>query len=168
MGHSGWEDHVHSDQFHYVHHARFECNYGAASVPLDKFFGTFGESLPASSGAEVEKHGHQDLGALKYTREMFLYLILSLPLLAAPACAAVNIAPFDMQPEYTATLVSHGPIALAAVLFAFGDETRSMRWPFDKEKVAGAFGLHILIGWLVTILPVFHLASWVLQPVNAL
>ena len=24
--HSGWEDHVQSDQFHYLHHAKFECN----------------------------------------------------------------------------------------------------------------------------------------------
>ena len=26
-------------QFHYLHHARFECNYGSASVPLDALFG---------------------------------------------------------------------------------------------------------------------------------
>ena len=27
-GHSGWEDHMQSDQFHYMHHKKFECNYG--------------------------------------------------------------------------------------------------------------------------------------------
>ena len=24
--HSGWEDHMQSDQFHYLHHRKFECN----------------------------------------------------------------------------------------------------------------------------------------------
>ncbi|KAH8053633.1 C-4 methylsterol oxidase [Aureococcus anophagefferens] len=33
--HSGWEDHLQSDQFHMLHHRRFECNYGSASFPLD-------------------------------------------------------------------------------------------------------------------------------------
>lgn len=31
--HSGWEDHVQSDQFHYVHHNQFECNYDAWWAP---------------------------------------------------------------------------------------------------------------------------------------
>jgi sterol desaturase/sphingolipid hydroxylase (fatty acid hydroxylase superfamily) len=43
--HSGWEDHMQSDQFHYLHHARFECNYGSASIPLDNMFGTFVDVL---------------------------------------------------------------------------------------------------------------------------
>ena len=91
--HSGWEDHVQSDQFHvripchsagaawialpqthldrcsrshrcppalpppssssscdalamqYVHHAKFNCNYGSGSLPLDRLFGTFENNL---------------------------------------------------------------------------------------------------------------------------
>merc|ERR1719201_1697597 len=43
--HSGWEDHLQSDQFHYLHHARFECNFGSASFPLDNMFGTFDDVL---------------------------------------------------------------------------------------------------------------------------
>ena len=27
--------------FHYLHHRYFECNYGEASIPLDKWFGSF-------------------------------------------------------------------------------------------------------------------------------
>merc|ERR1719253_827782 len=38
--HSGWEDHWQTDQFHYLHHMRFECNYGTAGMPLDYLFGT--------------------------------------------------------------------------------------------------------------------------------
>lgn len=47
--HSGWEDHMQSDQFHYLHHKKFECNYGSASFPLDHLFGTFRETLYGQS-----------------------------------------------------------------------------------------------------------------------
>jgi hypothetical protein len=46
--HSGWEDHFQSDQFHYLHHNKFECNYGSASLPLDHLFGTFRDRLQDS------------------------------------------------------------------------------------------------------------------------
>ena len=36
--HSGWEDHFQSDQFHYLHHVKFECNYG--TVTSTSFLGT--------------------------------------------------------------------------------------------------------------------------------
>ena len=43
--HSGWEDHFQSDQYHYLHHRYFECNYGTAGTPLDYIFGTFRERI---------------------------------------------------------------------------------------------------------------------------
>lgn len=46
--HSGWEDHFQSDQYHYLHHAKFECNYGTSGIPFDKWFGTFREKLGKS------------------------------------------------------------------------------------------------------------------------
>merc|ERR1719162_1146989 len=49
-GHSGWEDHFQADQYHYVHHAKFECNYGSPfSAFIDQFFGTFREKLGKST-----------------------------------------------------------------------------------------------------------------------
>ena len=48
-GHSGWEDHFQADQYHYVHHAKFECNYGSPmSGCVDQYLGTFREKLGAS------------------------------------------------------------------------------------------------------------------------
>merc|ERR1719173_366347 len=45
-GHSGFEDHWQADQYHYIHHAKFECNYGSPfSAFIDQFFGTFREKL---------------------------------------------------------------------------------------------------------------------------
>jgi len=43
--HSGWENCMQSDQFHYLHHRKFECNYGTAGEPLDRWFGTYRGSL---------------------------------------------------------------------------------------------------------------------------
>ena len=31
--------------FHYLHHRKFECNYGTAGEPLDRWFGTYRGSL---------------------------------------------------------------------------------------------------------------------------
>jgi len=39
--HSGFGDHWQSDRMHYFHHAYFECNYGTAGLPFDKWFGTY-------------------------------------------------------------------------------------------------------------------------------
>jgi sterol desaturase/sphingolipid hydroxylase (fatty acid hydroxylase superfamily) len=73
--HSGWEDHFQSDQFHYLHHAKFECNYGTSGPPLDKLFGTFREKL----GPSHEFKGvSEDIKALVTVPDEFLSGSLSL------------------------------------------------------------------------------------------
>ena len=58
-GHSGWEDALQSNQYHYLHHRFFffqiaifsrffECNYGDSGTPYDKIFGTFRDKLKES------------------------------------------------------------------------------------------------------------------------
>ena len=32
-------------QHHYIHHAKFECNYGGGGIPVDAFFGTLRDTL---------------------------------------------------------------------------------------------------------------------------
>jgi sterol desaturase/sphingolipid hydroxylase (fatty acid hydroxylase superfamily) len=34
--------------FHYLHHRHFECNYGAPTIPLDRWFGTLHDGTPES------------------------------------------------------------------------------------------------------------------------
>jgi sterol desaturase/sphingolipid hydroxylase (fatty acid hydroxylase superfamily) len=41
--------------FHYLHHRYFECNYGEATLPLDKWFGTFRDGLPDGAGAALKE-----------------------------------------------------------------------------------------------------------------
>eukprot|EP00036_Acanthoecidae_sp_10tr_P022175 CAMPEP_0206325144 /NCGR_PEP_ID=MMETSP0106_2-20121207/20907_1 /ASSEMBLY_ACC=CAM_ASM_000206 /TAXON_ID=81532 /ORGANISM="Acanthoeca-like sp., Strain 10tr" /LENGTH=330 /DNA_ID=CAMNT_0053757573 /DNA_START=43 /DNA_END=1035 /DNA_ORIENTATION=- len=54
-GHSGFEGPLIDGKipagsyFHYLHHRYFECNYGEATIPLDKWFGTFRDGLPKGS-----------------------------------------------------------------------------------------------------------------------
>mmetsp|Transcript_18737 Transcript_18737/g.41671 ORF Transcript_18737/g.41671 Transcript_18737/m.41671 type:complete len:264 (-) Transcript_18737:2367-3158(-) len=41
LGHDGFQWPGSGDYFHYLHHAHFDCNYGARHVPIDLWFGTF-------------------------------------------------------------------------------------------------------------------------------
>jgi len=50
LGHDGFQWPGNGDYFHLLHHAHFDCNYGAMHVPLDWLFGTF-----AGSKEEVRK-----------------------------------------------------------------------------------------------------------------
>ena len=42
-GHDGHDDPAGGGGFHYLHHARFECNYGVPLIDFDSLFGTYEE-----------------------------------------------------------------------------------------------------------------------------
>jgi sterol desaturase/sphingolipid hydroxylase (fatty acid hydroxylase superfamily) len=74
-GHSGFEDHFGSDQYHAIHHAKFEANYGSPnSAFIDRFFGTFRETLGKSEeykgewkeGGEKKKQEEQEVRSCRY------------------------------------------------------------------------------------------------------
>jgi sterol desaturase/sphingolipid hydroxylase (fatty acid hydroxylase superfamily) len=52
--HSGYEDNWQSDQFHYLHHRYFECNYGTTTFPFDRLFGTFRDQLIESTPSKKD------------------------------------------------------------------------------------------------------------------
>ena len=39
-GHSGFQE-PGGSKMHYLHHAKFDCNFGSSILPLDALFGTF-------------------------------------------------------------------------------------------------------------------------------
>eukprot|EP00933_Yihiella_yeosuensis_P071270 TRINITY_DN79473_c0_g1_i1.p1 TRINITY_DN79473_c0_g1~~TRINITY_DN79473_c0_g1_i1.p1 ORF type:complete len:398 (+),score=46.64 TRINITY_DN79473_c0_g1_i1:111-1304(+) len=41
LGHDGFQWPGSGDYFHQLHHANFDCNYGATHVPIDKWLGTY-------------------------------------------------------------------------------------------------------------------------------
>ena len=62
LGHDGFQWPGSGDYFHQLHHAHFDCNYGAMHFPIDKWFGTF-----ADSGKMVRQiwSDHKDGGGAK-------------------------------------------------------------------------------------------------------
>jgi sterol desaturase/sphingolipid hydroxylase (fatty acid hydroxylase superfamily) len=60
-GHHGFEGPILNEKwptgsyFHYLHHRYFECNYGEALFPLDKWFGTFRDGLPDGEGSKLKE-----------------------------------------------------------------------------------------------------------------
>lgn len=40
-GHDGYADPAGNADFHWLHHAKFECNYGVPLVDFDRLFGTW-------------------------------------------------------------------------------------------------------------------------------
>lgn len=41
--------------FHYLHHRYYDFNYGEATIPLDKLFGTFKDGSPDGYGSKSKK-----------------------------------------------------------------------------------------------------------------
>jgi len=167
-GHSGWEDHWQADQYHYLHHRKFECNYGSPSSGwIDQYFGTFREKLGASelySGEYNDKKEDDDSvkkvwSAQGYlglqTRDHALYTFSCLALVAMLFWGALGPALDATTARLVAFSVSHGPVIAAFALWAVYDKM-SWRWPFQKERIIGSCGLFMFLGWLVCILPVYH------------
>lgn len=61
-GHHGFEGPILDDKlptgsyFHYLHHRYFECNYGEATIPLDKLFGTFRDGQKEGVKLQGKEH----------------------------------------------------------------------------------------------------------------
>lgn len=286
--HSGWEDHMQSDQFHYLHHARFECNYGSASFPLDNMFGTFVDVLDntddagscAKKGvdttvannsksevdasvnqdgglaagrftlAEVAKHTRPtdcwvvvngrvlnvtdflprhpggeralfafagkdatrvfntihpagviekyapdavigelatagaapaDVGSLKAsllakappekvagitdflpTRDYAVYFSFTLTIFLVLWLAVTKRLSLHLYPYTVAGLLGFGPVLFALALCLLFGEQLDFRWPFQHESMFGRLGLHLAIGFLIGVLPVYHTLTTVL------
>lgn len=162
--HSGWEDHMQSDQFHYIHHRKFECNYGSASFPLDHLFGTFRDSLYGKSltykGTASDVRPREEKPTTyppipPSPRGFYVYMAFT----SALFLAAAHSAAAPPQPLATAkrlaALVAFGPVLGAVLLMKLVGDKSDLRWPFHRE-VAPKFGLHLAVGLLIGVLPVYH------------
>ena len=189
-GHSGWEDHWQSDQFHYLHHAKFECNYGGGGLPFDKVFGTFRECLGTSKlytgagAAAPANHGVNGGGKAAANKPAKKATGLgSLTLrgaFAKPqdalyfACVAgiawvFCSAAFEPRgawwqgAHFVAALVAWGPIGAGLLLRALFGDSLPLTWPFHKEPLFGLLGLHLLAGLLFATVPVYLVVSTLLS-----
>lgn len=183
--HSGWEDNWQSDQFHYLHHVKFECNYGTSGPPLDKIFGTFREKLGKSdeykgeskdSVASVIAKDDEPIKHEKYLRgplqikdavptktDSTFFNSLYLALFATFGLAVVGQQFVDF-PYTVSAAFGVGPVVAGMLtLIIFGDK-KPMLWPFHKENLVGGLGFHLLISTVMVLAPTYHFASTMLLP----
>jgi len=184
--HSGWEDNWQSDQFHYLHHRFFECNYGTGTFPFDIWFGTFRESLDYKKD-KAYKGEHTDSGELKldpksaaiadskatlwgfprWDEAVFNLLCVGLiPTLIA--CAALKVGPQVGDARLLASLMSFGPALIGGALLYSSQRWTGFKkmflYPFHKESLLGSFGFNCAMGVLLTMLPVYHMVYMLLAP----
>eukprot|EP01060_Flectonema_neradi_P011667 TRINITY_DN1869_c6_g1_i1.p1 TRINITY_DN1869_c6_g1~~TRINITY_DN1869_c6_g1_i1.p1 ORF type:complete len:447 (+),score=52.69 TRINITY_DN1869_c6_g1_i1:87-1427(+) len=171
-GHSGYEDHWAGDQFHYLHHAKFECNYGGPTFILDKVFGTFRDKIGETSvyegewsnSAEFEsksvgKYLQADGDLLNFypTKvDHILYWVYTIFLFYSVYLEAIGEG--IMGGVYGCALnVAFGPPIVGLVLMTIFGDPQSYLWPFQKEKLFGAAGFHLVAGFFFVLLPTFHI-----------
>jgi len=168
--HSGYEDHFQSDQFHYLHHRFFECNYGTGDIPFDYIFGTFRDKIILG---ESSYRGHADIVTeddakvldVKAnlfglpSKESIIYYSLVIPLYYFLVNEITSKPDKAKNITVIAFLGSTGPIligVLISILSSKKDLRRALLYPFHKEKILGAFGINLLFSLLFTVIPIFH------------
>mmetsp|Transcript_40049 Transcript_40049/g.58519 ORF Transcript_40049/g.58519 Transcript_40049/m.58519 type:complete len:497 (-) Transcript_40049:293-1783(-) len=192
--HSGWEDHVDSDQYHYLHHRYFECNYGTPSLLLDCIFGTFRDKLSDKSDTTTyqgDADGVGDVTARKLDGkasllglpdwDQFVYNLLFCVMTPAIYVMALigpssssSAAPFN-NPSGVAFLVVIAPI-IGGILLGLVKSwvkrkkrreslKRLLSYPFHKDAFSN-LGMHIVIGVMIGVLPAYHLFHMSLSEVG--
>lgn len=69
-----------------------------------------------------------------------------------------NLVPVETAVAFTVTIA---PILVALLLCVASGDKKSWRWPFQKERVLGAFGMFLLLGVLVCVVPMYHAVLWI-------
>ncbi|GMH50762.1 hypothetical protein TL16_g00861 [Triparma laevis f. inornata] len=177
-GHSGFEDHFGSDQYHAIHHAKFEANYGSPnSAFIDRFFGTFRETLGKSKEytgewKEEVKGKEKKKKKLVWSAHSYLGLWGSLAQglydisvfgVAVAAMYYVWVGGLDdKQSTLLGLLVSVGPVVSGVfVNNVVSRDKMNQAWPFHKEAVG--FYYTVVTGGLFCVLPVYHFVKLAAQ-----
>lgn len=178
--HSGYEDHWQSDQYHYLHHRYMEANYGTPTFMLDHLFGTFRDKMADKSDtyrgegegvgaitAKVHDNKATLVGGLP-DWDQFIFNVLFCvvtPMILLEALLAEKWEPDNART--VAAVVAVGPIAGAIILLFLtssarrrwqqqGGLRRELSYPFHKERMVGSLGFHVVAGFLLTCVPVYH------------
>ena len=165
--HSGWEDHLQSDIFHYLHHRYFECNYAGSDAGfLDYWFGTFCGSLnsaDSADGAKLRVDAKSTLRAPPTT--MFLsYLFLACGSVAVWAyVAASHIAVTPTTALALGIAAGFGP-AIAAVIVSSAAAGEGGSPLFDKRKSFLGSAVQFVVGNAVCTVPIAFAAWLTLSP----
>ena len=149
--HSGWEDHFQSDQYHYLHHRFFECNYGTSGTPFDKIFGTFRDKMKETGtsyrGGSEEKVDARTAAVLDSKSSLagppdlgfVLYLGLNCLAWALLWLRLTDSGLVDwVSPATLAFTISAGPLVLAQVMANVTNTgtRRSVFYPFHQVRLS--------------------------------
>jgi hypothetical protein len=136
--HSGYEDHFQSDQFHYLHHRFFECNYGTGDIPFDYMFGTFRDKMALN---ESSYKGHADIITEDDARvldvkadlfgipsgESLVYYGLLIPLYYLLIKKATNMSSTAKNPTVIAFLGSTGPVLIGILISILSSKKKKLK-----------------------------------------
>jgi sterol desaturase/sphingolipid hydroxylase (fatty acid hydroxylase superfamily) len=180
--HSGWEDHMQSDQYHYLHHRYFECNYGTSGTPLDKIFGTFRDKLQdrgtSYRGGAVDTIGKTAAKIHDSKSTLYGWPELGSSIYMALNCIIWTVLWFAFRKKYgmdliggeswnphaMALLASVGPIVVAQIMANLTERTtRSILYPFHKDSWS-TMNFHLLLSSLQTVVPVYIMVHMLLSP----
>jgi cytochrome c biogenesis protein CcdA len=63
--------------------------------------------------------------------------------------------------QLVAAVVAYSPVAVALLLAKLSGDRMHWRWPFQKERALGTFGLFLALGWLACVKPVYDATLWI-------
>lgn len=157
--HSGWEDHFQADNFHYMHHRYFECNYaGFGASFMDNVFGSFTEKFKEKDGVVKAREDAKSTLAQVPTLEFTVYLSLCAVCVGTWAVAANNVALTGVSMSVTAATLSAllcgaGPVVVACAMTVVQKGVGGLLQPFQKQSFF-ANAVHVVVGQLFCALPV--------------
>jgi sterol desaturase/sphingolipid hydroxylase (fatty acid hydroxylase superfamily) len=176
--HSGFEDHMQSDQYHYLHHRYFECNYGTGGTPLDKMFGTFRDQMrqdkTSYKGAADLNVDKKRAAALDGKANLFARPELGFSIYIGLNCFIWSLLWFAVSKQHgldkwnvhgMSFLVSVGPLLIAQAMTNITERCKSKRsifYPFHKDGWK-ALSMHLLCASLMVVAPVYIMIHMLLS-----
>jgi len=197
------------DQYHYLHHKKFECNYGTSGEPFDHLFGTYRGSLDPNDesykgGADEaelaaeSKFNNADADQVKGSIEgqgegakyvpkrsgiwagegalslraavptlehgMFhAHYLAAMLLFYLAAGGDARVTKFNHFSRWVGGALAFGPMIFGYMLIVASRDKKSIIWPFHTDSKF-AIGLHVIVGFVIGVLPVYVLAECVLRP----
>jgi sterol desaturase/sphingolipid hydroxylase (fatty acid hydroxylase superfamily) len=152
--HSGWEDHFQADNFHYMHHRYFECNYaGFGSAALDVIFGTFTDKFKEPAPAKARADVKATLRSPPSMMEV-LYLLLSLACVGLWLHAAQRpgFAPKGSEMAL-ALLAGFGPAIVPVLLVVLTEGRKGLLDPFSRHPL-WQNAAHVITGVVCCCVPI--------------
>jgi sterol desaturase/sphingolipid hydroxylase (fatty acid hydroxylase superfamily) len=167
--HSGYEDHFQADNFHYMHHLYFECNYaGTGAGFVDVLFGTFVDKFKhtVEEGTKARADAKSTLKELP-SAQFITYLALCILCFVPWAFFAIarKTTPTVELNALISIIAGFGPVLVACGFTVLRDGVSGLLAPFDKKPFFEN-GLHVTLGSLFCSFPISVMCFLTTQRAN--